>query len=303
MPNRSCGFRLSAFAKVNLSLEVLGRRPDGFHEIVSVTQMISLADRVEVTPGAPLDVEMEPPLVEAGENLAFRAASLLAQTTERVATGRLRILKRIPLAAGLGGGSSDAAATLRLFDRLWDARASRPQLAEAASRLGSDVPLFLGAPTSLIGGRGERVTALPSPPTFWLVLVCPTGSPPDKTRALYRALTPDDWSDGVTTLALAEHLRAGRSLSGATLVNAFDSAASQVYPDFAERRARLTELLASPVYLTGAGPTLYALFETAGLAQQAARRVRQSGQPALVTRSVNRRPAIRASDGPLGRSH
>src|SRR4051812_23843680 len=114
--------RLPAYAKVNLGLEIVGRRADGFHEIVSVTQTISLADTIEVTASEALSIEMTPPLVDDDDNLVRRAAEALAAYTYRSPGGRLHLTKRIPLAAGLGGGSSDAASTLRLLDRLWETR-------------------------------------------------------------------------------------------------------------------------------------------------------------------------------------
>src|SRR5687768_6235720 len=101
--------RLPAYAKINLSLEIIGRRADGFHEIVSVTQLVSLADRVVVAPSDALAVEMQPPLVDEDDNLARRAALTLAAETGQPPRGIVRISKQIPLAAGLGGGSSDAA--------------------------------------------------------------------------------------------------------------------------------------------------------------------------------------------------
>jgi 4-diphosphocytidyl-2-C-methyl-D-erythritol kinase len=292
--------RLSGYAKVNLGLEILGRRSDGFHEIVSVTQTISLADTVEATPGGPLTVGMEPPLVDEGENLARRAALALAEATGRVPSGRLVIHKRIPLAAGLGGGSSDAAAALRLLDRLWGTRLAHERLAEIAARLGSDVPLFLGGATSLIRGRGEIVEPLPGPPRVWLVLVHPGEAPPDKTRAMYQALRPDDLTDGSATVALAERLRGG-SVLRAPLVNGFDGSADRVYAGLPALRLRLAELLRAPVHLTGAGPTLFGLFERPEPAHRAARAVRGAGLSAIVAHTVAGPAPIRAPKSSFNR--
>jgi 4-diphosphocytidyl-2-C-methyl-D-erythritol kinase len=301
MTEQAGRLRLSAYAKVNLGLEILGRRPDGFHEIVSVTQTISLGDTVEATPGGPFTVVMEPPLVDEGENLARRAALALAEATGRAPSGRLVVHKRIPLAAGLGGGSSDAAATLRLLDRLWGTRLAHERLAEIAAALGSDVPLFLGGATSLIRGRGEIVEALPGPPRLWLVLVHPGEAPPDKTRALYRSLRPDDLTDGSATLALAERLRARDGMLGATLVNGFDGAADRVYPGLPALRRRLAELMQTPVHLTGAGPTLFGLFERPEPARRAARALRGAGLTTIVAHTVAGPAPIRAPKSPFDR--
>lgn len=296
------GLRASAYAKVNLSLEILGRRADGFHEIVSVSQTISLADEVAVWPAAGLSLRTEPPVVGDDENLVRRAAEALAAATGRRAEAGLRLRKRIPLAAGLGGGSSDAATTLRLLDRLWDTRLGDADLAAIAASLGSDVPLFLRGGTGLMRGRGDVIDPLPPVAPCWLVLVCPGGAPADKTRALYRALSPDEWSDGGATRRLADRLRNRAPLGDAILVNGFDGAAARVYPAFDALRSRLATLVGRPFHLTGAGPTLYALFPEGGAADEAARRLLRSGLDARVARTVARRPAIRASAGPPARS-
>lgn len=287
-----------AYAKVNLGLEIVGRRADGFHEIVSVTQLISLADRVEVGPADALSVEMQPPLVDEGDNLARRAALALAAEAGRTPTGSVRIAKQIPLAAGLGGGSSDAASTLRLLDRLWSTRLGPRGLTPIAAMLGSDVPLFLGGGLSLIRGRGEIVEELTPAPPFGLLLIYPGGAPPEKTRALYGALSPSDFGDGSTTLALRDWLRAGCSITRATLVNRFDAAANRIYPGFADLRAELGRLFGRPVHLSGAGPTLFAVFDTPAEARSAATAVAalkaaDRRLSTFVARSIRRRPSIR----------
>jgi 4-diphosphocytidyl-2-C-methyl-D-erythritol kinase len=274
-------------------LEIVGRRPDGFHEIVSVTQTISLADQIEAAPSDDLDVEMEPPLVGAEVNLARRAAVALARATGRAPSGHLRIAKSIPLAAGLGGGSSDAAAALRLLDRLWGTGLGPHRLALIAATLGSDVPLFLTGGLSRLRGRGEIVEPIEPAQPFWLLLIVPGGAPPDKTRTLYQALRPADFSRGAATLALCNWLRSGGSIASATMVNGFDAAASRVYPGLAALRGRLTELIGRPVHLSGAGPTLFAIFDSTGEARRAASRVSILGFRTLIARSIAGRPPIR----------
>ena len=284
---------ISAYAKVNLSLEILGRRPDGFHEIVSVTQLISLADRIEVSPADALSIEMQPPVVDEEANLARQAALALAARAGINPTGRLRIAKQIPLAAGLGGGSSDAAATLRLLDRLWGTRLGLGSLSSIAASLGSDVPLFLRSGLSLIRGRGEIVEALEPAPTFGVLLICPGGAPADKTRALYGTLRPTDFTGGAATRTLCNWLRDGGSITRAELVNGFDQAATRVYPGFAELRANLAGIVGRPVHLSGAGPTVFAIFDTPGDASVAARQVVRTGLTTFVARSIARRSPIR----------
>jgi 4-diphosphocytidyl-2-C-methyl-D-erythritol kinase len=292
--NAVAALRARAYAKVNLALEVLGRREDGYHEIVSVVQTISLHDVVECWPGSAIDVRTEPPIVEPSENLVARAAELLAREVGRRVGAEILVRKRIPLAAGLGGGSSDAATTLRLLDRLWETRLGRSALSRLAATLGSDVPLFLVGGAVLIRGRGELVEPIAAPSPFWLALACPSREsypcwpPAEKTGALYAALRADDRSDGARTLAFADRLRAGRSPLDEQLTNAFDRPADAVYPGFPDLRQRLAEAAGAPLRLTGAGPSLFALFATRPEAVAAARRMARLGVPGHVARNVGR---------------
>lgn len=283
---RSSPLRVQAYAKVNLTLEVLGRRDDGYHEIVSVVQTISLHDVIECSPAATLRVRTEPPVVDPAENLVTRAAELLAAETGRPSGAEILVRKRIPLAAGLGGGSSDAAAALLLLDRLWGTGLGCDDLFRLAARVGSDVALFLAGDTVLVRGRGDLVRSLPSPPRVWLALACPPCPLADKTRALYAALRREDWSDGRQALDLANRLGPNRPLVGERLVNAFERVADAVYPGFADLRRRLAEAAGAPLYLTGAGPSLFALFLTRARAAAAARRMAGLGVPCHVASSA-----------------
>jgi 4-diphosphocytidyl-2-C-methyl-D-erythritol kinase len=278
--------RVRAYAKLNLALEVLGRRDDRFHEIATVVQTISLHDDVECRPAAGLRVETEPPVVAEADNLAYRAAAMLAAARGRSADARVRIRKRIPLAAGLGGGSSDAAATLRGLDRLWRTGLGRDALHGLAEQLGSDVPLFLSGGAALVRGRGEVIQPLSASASYWLAVATPPIELPDKTRALYRALGHSDLSDGQRTQAFAERLHAGGSPTGEHLPNAFDRAAADAYPDFAALRERLNAAAGLSLRLTGAGPSLFGVFATRAEASRAALAIERCGVKCRVARPV-----------------
>src|SRR5438128_3130354 len=158
-------------AKVNLTLEVVGSRPDGFHGLASVLATVDLRDRVPVAPWRALDVKIAPAVdAPRGDDLASRAVRALADASGRPALAHVRVRKRIPVASGLGGGSSDAGAVLRGLARAW--RLDGVDLAPVAARLGSDVPFFVsGAAYALVRGRGELVEALPAPDPIWIALV------------------------------------------------------------------------------------------------------------------------------------
>ena len=289
--------RTRAYAKINLGLDVLGKRPDGYHDIVTLAHTISLYDAVECAASDRLTVVTDPPVVGEDENLAGRAARALASHAGREPAVRLTIRKSVPMAAGLGGGSSDAAATLRLVKTLWGLRVAG--LMAVAASVGSDVPLFLLGGAVLVSGRGEQVAGVRLGRAFWVALACPRFDVGEKTRALYTALTPDDWSDGRATRGAAfDHGGAGgQGFEGARFPNAFDRAANQVYPGFADLRRQLEARAATPVSLTGAGPSLYALFDSQAAAVTAARRMGELGVPTYVARSVMTRPRIEAVPG------
>src|SRR5262245_58478457 len=180
------GVLVRAPAKVNLFLEVLGKRPDGYHELATLMVAVSLYDTLEFkearSQAFALDLVSQPnhagdearPGLSAGpENLVWRAAELLRQRSGVKAGARVRLHKRIPLAAGLAGGSSDAAATLVGLNRLWRLGWSREQLQPLAAELGSDVAFFLKSDAAWCRGRGEIITPLTPGGPLWLVLACP----------------------------------------------------------------------------------------------------------------------------------
>lgn len=255
--------RLLAPAKVNLTFEALGRRADGYHDVRTVMQAISIADEVEFAPavGLSLTIEHGAPAFAAPpreDNLAMRAARLLQRETGAAQGAAILLRKRIPAAAGLGGGSSDAAATLLGLRRLWELDMDADALRELAARLGSDVPFFVSGGTALAEGRGERLTPLPTPQGSAVVAYPHDVAGDGKTASLYALLAPEHFSDGRASERLAAKLRAGASLSSADLRNAFDAVAPRAYPSYAAmREAFETEGMRS--LLCGAGPSTFAL--------------------------------------------
>ena len=163
----------TAYAKLNLTLEVLGRREDGYHEIRSVVQSIDLSDRLIFEAVGATEISCTMPGWNAEESLVMRAIDLISDETGSDLGVAIEVEKRIPLMSGLGGDSSDAAAVLLALDRLWQLELSPEKIHEMAARLGSDVPFFLGGSTALMSGRGEQLAPLPSPEVTWTVVVLP----------------------------------------------------------------------------------------------------------------------------------
>jgi 4-diphosphocytidyl-2-C-methyl-D-erythritol kinase len=249
---------IKAYAKVNLTLEVLDRRDDGFHDIATVLQTIDLWDELSFEDETDIELESDSG-VPPEEDLIVQAAGLLKWGIGEERGARITVKKHVPIAAGLGGGSSDAAATLMGLGRLWGHAITYRDLRPLCEALGSDVSFFLFGGTALGEGRGETITPLPAVPEQWLVLATPEIDLEGKTAKLYAALQPSDFSFGVATKALTLALRSGERLTSSHLFNAFDSVADKVYPDFPELRQGLLREGASSVHLSGSGPTLFSL--------------------------------------------
>jgi 4-diphosphocytidyl-2-C-methyl-D-erythritol kinase len=255
-----------AYAKLNLGLEVTGRRDDGYHEIVSVMQLVDLYDTLTFAPSdEEITVDCDNPVLaaEGRSNLVWRAARLLQETARTGKGAAIELRKRIPLASGLGGGSSDAAATLRGLSQLWGVSLPKDQMRNLATMLGSDVPFFLDGEAALVEGRGDRVTPLPAPPPGWAVLVCQPFSVPNKTERLYGSLERHDMSAGIITRQLAAALRRGEFPSASLMYNAFERAAYRVFEGLDEARQQIVRAGGDDVRLSGSGPTLFVLFPEA----------------------------------------
>ena len=246
-------------AKVNLTLEVLGKRSDSYHEIASIMQTVSLFDRLTLSTDEELQIVTDVPELDTRDNLVYRAARLLKERTGFSKGARIGLCKDIPVAAGLGGGSSDAAATLLGLEKLWGLHLAKEDLAALAAQLGSDVPFFLSGGTTLAEGRGERISPLPSPPTSWLVLLYLPHSHENKTASAYRALSPTDYTSGCHTSRLASLIQNGATLDQHPLFNAFDGVAPALFPGTEGTWKMLEEVSGTPVHLSGSGPTLFSL--------------------------------------------
>jgi 4-diphosphocytidyl-2-C-methyl-D-erythritol kinase len=248
----------SAPAKLNLTLEVLGSRPDGYHEIRSVMQMIGLADTISFAPADEISWRSDSPEWDAGKSLVSRAAALLREQTGATGGAAIFVEKRVPLLSGLGGDSSDAAATLLGLNELWALGLRRGDLISLGMRLGSDVPFFFHGGTALVAGRGQDVTPLPPLSPQWIVLALPPGPRlPGKTAALYQALTARHYTDGQTTRRLADDITAGRPLDRSLLFNTFENVAFTSQPWLDAARRHVGKMAGSAVHLAGSGPVLF----------------------------------------------
>lgn len=284
---------MQASAKVNLALEVLGKRPDGYHEIVTVMQAVDLCDRLTLEPASTLTLEADDAALPTDErNLIIRAAMLLRQEAVVDSGARIRLRKRIPVAAGLGGGSSDAAATLWGLNRLWGLRWPHARLADLAARLGMDVPFFLGGGAALATGRGERLKSLPDAGAYALVLVNPGVLLP--TREVYNRV-PADWhAEPSGTRRLMEALKTRNpSRVAAALTNNLEGFVTPALPAVDRMKAALLAAGALGAVMSGSGPTVFGMARSLDHARQIRRRVNRADWACWAVRTHSG-PAIRA---------
>lgn len=247
---------IRAFAKVNLTLEVLGRRADGYHEVRTILQTIDLADLLEVRPGPALRVECDDPTLSGESNLVWRAAVALAAHRGVRPHASILVHKGIPVAMGLGGGSSDAAAALVALNRLWGLALTSAELGRVAAQVGSDVPFFLRGGTAVADGRGERVRALPPMASLPVLLLCPRATIPGKTARMYSCLTPAHYGDGAITRRMERTLDQGEFVADG-MYNVFEEVAFSLFPELAHLRRTFQAAVAGNVHLAGAGPSLF----------------------------------------------
>lgn len=249
-------------AKVNLTLDVLDRRPDGFHNLESVMQSVDLADILHVERAdSGIEVVVDIPGIPAGPGNTVHTACMLFIEATSVKSGvSVNIKKRVPSQAGLGGGSSDAAGALLALNFLFGKPLSLSQLAELAAQVGSDVPFFLLGGTAVVSGRGEHVEPIASAPKLDLVVVKPDVGVP--TAWAYRRLadTPGRTSARATR-GMVEAITAGSAkevISG--LSNDFQKVVEDEFPQIAEAGSRLRELGALASLLCGSGAAVFGVF-------------------------------------------
>ncbi len=274
-------------AKINLTLEVLGKRLDGYHEIRSVLQTISLCDSLSFQLGRELVFEFRMPDWAAEKSLVSRAARLLQKTTGCAKGATIKVDKRIPLVSGLGGDSSDAAATLRGLNKLWQLDLPQKTLFELAAQLGSDVPFFLHGGTALVEGRGEIVTPLPPLPHMWVVLVVPkVPRLPEKTKQLYASLKPSHFTDGQITQRLVAALKESGEFTSSLLFNTFENVAFTMYSELDTYQSHIRRIGAENVHLAGSGPTLFSLVKDKAEAEDLYTRCRNQGMETYLVETM-----------------
>jgi len=289
----SCVCFVQAYAKINLTLDVLGRRTDSYHELATVMQTIDLHDTIclTATDDNRVQVICTTPQLSNDENLAARAAHLVRQRLASTQGVKIELYKRIPVAAGLGGGSSDAAAVLLALQQWWQLQLSPADLLNMATSLGSDVPFFLTGGLALCEGRGERVTPLARywPLSMrWLLLLKPAISVP--TAAVFRSLPASDYTDGMHSRAVSSALNAAGNPHADNLHNGLERSVLERYPQVAQARGDLLKAGAPLVRLSGSGPTLFAPFAELARALRVQQELQAQGYEVYLSRAIHPQP-------------
>ena len=246
-------------AKINLVLEVLGKDND-YHQISSIVQSIDLCDVLNFQLDEEVCFECDVPGLKR-DNLVTQAATLLKESTKCSLGTRIELRKHIPWGVGLGGGSSDAAATLLALNELWGLGLPLSELVRLASKLGSDVPFFIHKGTALVEGKGEKVTPLPSlPSTCFVLLVPPLPKIQGKTKQLYNNLRVADFTGGQFVQRALSSLRQGKAIDHCLMFNVFEMLAFNFFHGLDKYRKTLKESGAPGVYVSGSGPCLFTFF-------------------------------------------
>lgn len=258
--------RIRAYAKVNLFLEILGKRADGYHTLSTLFQSISLADELSLSRSDKIELTCSDPSLPTDDgNLVVRAAKRLQALLRERQGARITLKKNIPLGAGLGGGSSDAAAILSALPRFWRRKLPKNVLVQCARQLGADVPFFLKGGTCAAGGIGDRLTPLPPLPKIWLVLVYPGFGVSTKEAYATVRLPPLKKGNGGGRRGDPPNLpftKGGDNQWVKYLFNRFEEFVFPNHPALAELKKDLKRAGALGSLMSGSGSTVFGIVES-----------------------------------------
>lgn len=280
--------KIKAYAKINLTLDVLGKRADGYHELETIMQTIDLADVLtfkEISQGIKI-VSTSPEIPTDERNLAYQAARMIMEKGKVSKGIQITLKKNIPVAAGLAGGSTDAAATLTGLNNFWGLDIPKEELWEMAAKLGSDVAFCLQGGTCLAKGRGEILEPLLPPPPLCLVLLNPPIAV--STAKVYQGLRLDQINARPDNSVMIRALQRGSLKEIAeNLVNVLETVTLKMHPALIEIKEQMKSLGASGVLMSGSGPTIFALTSTREEAEAIAGEMKKNWQEVVVTTTIS----------------
>ena len=282
---------VKSYAKVNLTLEVLGILNNNYHEISSVIQMIDFADGIDVELASDLTVACSRPDLDSTDNLAYKALVDLQRYIDRPVNVSVRIEKHLPVAAGLGGGTSNAVTTLLAVCKLLEIRLNDKDLHAIAQGIGADASYFLSGGTALATSWGEKIRVLPAAHAdASIILLCSDVEGLNKTPRMYAMLDAGMFSDGSATDALVSALEAGDTVTDGHLYNVFDLVALKMFPGLQTAWKDFATSAGTRVQLCGSGPTLFTVVP-GERASAVAERMRSLGYDPIIGSMVGGRRA------------
>ena len=279
-----------SFGKINITLEVIGRFPDGYHQIVSVMQAIELCDTLsfKLSFNQHINFICDMPVIQTDDNLVLKAARLLKEYSEHPYGADIHLEKIIPVSSGLGGGSSNAAVTLLSLNQLWDLNLNQDTLTMLAKKIGSDVAFFLNSPSCIAEQKGDTITQIKSVQPTNMVLVVPKIDLQEKTKNMYNLISTKDYTDGKLSFKTAKLIESGQLPTHYPMYNIFKKVAMESFPEISLAEKAMIESGASQVQLSGSGPSLFTFTKSTNESKRISEKLAALGYNPIISKTLHK---------------
>ena len=279
-----------SFGKINITLEVIGRFPDGYHQIVSVMQAIELCDTLsfKLSFNQHINFICDMPVMQTDDNLVLKAARLLKEYSEHPYGADIHLEKIIPVSSGLGGGSSNAAVTLLSLNQLWDLNLNQDTLTMLAKKIGSDVAFFLNSPSCIAEQKGDTITQIKSVQPTNMVLVVPKIDLQEKTKNMYNLISMKDYTDGKLSFKTAKLIESGQLPTHYPMYNIFKKVAMESFPEISLAEKAMIESGASQVQLSGSGPSLFTFTKSTNESKRISEKLAALGYNPIISKTLHK---------------
>ena len=279
-----------SFGKINITLEVIGRFPDGYHQIVSVMQAIELCDTLsfKLSFNQHINFICDMPVIQTDDNLVLKAARLLKEYSEHPYGADIHLEKIIPVSSGLGGGSSNAAVTLLSLNQLWDLNLNQDTLTMLAKKIGSDVAFFLNGPSCIAEQKGDTITQIKSVQPTNMVLVVPKIDLQEKTKNMYNLISTKDYTDGKLSFKTAKLIESGQLPTHYPMYNIFKKVAMESFPEISLAEKAMIESGASQVQLSGSGPSLFTFTKSTNESKRISEKLAALGYNPIISKTLHK---------------
>ena len=279
-----------SFGKINITLEVIGRFPDGYHQIVSVMQAIELCDTLsfKLSFNQHINFICDMPVMQTDDKFVLKAARLLIEYSEHPYGADIHLEKIIPVSSGLGGGSSNAAVTLLSLNQLWDLNLNQDTLTMLAKKIGSDVAFFLNGPSCIAEQKGDTITQIKSVQPTNMVLVVPKIDLQEKTKNMYNLISMKDYTDGKLSFKTAKLIESGQLPTHYPMYNIFKKVAMESFPEISLAEKAMIESGASQVQLSGSGPSLFTFTKSTNESKRISEKLAALGYNPIISKTLHK---------------